>query len=119
MLAHLLLSWVLGAALLLLIAALVPGFRISGFGSALIAVLIVALVNSTVGFLLKILLFPITLLTLGLFLLVIDAIVLKLAAAIMPGFSIRGFTPALLGAVLLSLLSILLRFVFGIRPLGA
>ncbi len=97
---------------LLLVAYLVPGFRISGLGSALIAVIVIGLLNATVGLLLKIVTFPLTLLTLGLFLLVINAIVLKIVAAIMPGFSIQGFLPALLAAILLSVLQMVLRWAF-------
>ncbi len=109
---ELLVYWVLSALVLLLVAYLVPGFRISGLGSALIAVIIIGLLNATVGLLLKIVTFPITLLTLGLFVLVINAIVLKIVAAIMPGFSIQGFLPAFLAAILLSVLQMVLRWVF-------
>ncbi len=121
MLADLLLSWILSALLLLLMAQFVPGFRISGMGSALLAVIMIGLINGTLGLVMRIAAFPVTLVTFGLFLLVINALVLKIAAALMPGFSIRGFLPALLAAVLLSLLHILLRFsLYGhpIRPLS-
>ncbi len=121
MLANLLLSWILSALLLLLMAQFVPGFRISGMGSALLAVLMIGLINGTLGLVMRIAAFPITLVTFGLFLLVINALVLKVAAALMPGFSIRGFLPAVVAAVLLSLLHILLQFsLYGhpIRPLS-
>jgi putative membrane protein len=114
MLAHLLVNWLLSALLLVVVAQIVPGFHLSGFGSALVAVLVIGLINATVGLLLTVLAAPLTLLTLGLFLLVINAIVLKLAAIVLPGFSIRGFSPALLAALLLALLHLLLRYsVFG------
>jgi putative membrane protein len=116
MLAHLLLDWVLSAFLLLLIAQFLPGFQIAGVGSALIAVIVVGLINATLGLFLRIITFPLTLLTFGLFLLVINAIVLKIAAALMPGFSIRGFLPAFVAAILLSLLHILLRYTFQAQP---
>jgi putative membrane protein len=116
MLAHLLLDWVLSAFLLLLIAQLLPGFHIAGVGSALIAVIVVGLINATLGLLLRIIAFPLTLLTFGLFLLVINAIVLKIAAALMPGFSIRGFFPAFIAALLLSLLHVLLRYTLHAQP---
>ncbi len=109
---ELLVYWVLSALVLLLVAYLVPGFRISGLGSALIAVIIIGLLNATIGLLLKIVTFPLTLLTLGLFLLVINAIVLKIVAALMPGFSIQGFLPAFLAAILLAALQMVLRWVF-------
>jgi putative membrane protein len=114
--AHLLLNWILSALLLLLLAQLLPGFRIAGAGSALAAVVVIALINATLGLALRVVTFPITLITFGLFVLVIDAIVLKVAAALMPGFSIRGFLPALVAAGLLSLLHIVLRFGFSPHP---
>ena len=85
---------------------------------ALVAVTVVALINATLGILLRIVAFPLTLLTFGLFLLVIDAIVLKVAATFMPGFSTRGFLPALIGAVLLSLLHLVLRMAIHVHPVG-
>jgi putative membrane protein len=109
---ELIVYWVVSALVLLLVAHLVPGFTISGIGSALIAVIVIGLLNATLGLILKILAFPITLLTLGLFLIVINAFVLKIAAALMPGFSIRGFMPAFLAAILLSVLHILMRWGF-------
>lgn len=109
---ELLVYWVLSALVLLLVAHLVPGFRISGLGSALIAVIIIGLLNATLGLLLKIVTFPLTLLTLGLFLLVINAIVLKVVAALLPGFTIQGFLPAFLAAILLAVLQMVLRWVF-------
>lgn len=109
MLAHILVNWLLSALLLLVIAQILPGFEISGFASALVAVLVVGLVGATLGVLLRMVAFPLTALTFGLFLLVIDAIVLKVASAVLPGFSIRGFSPALVAAFLLALLHLLLR----------
>jgi putative membrane protein len=105
----LLLHWVLSALGLLLVARLVPGFEISGFGAALVAVVAIALVNATIGLVLKILTFPLTIVTLGIFWLVINAAMLKLAAAFVPGFAIEGFLPAFLGGLVLSLLNIFVR----------
>ncbi len=116
MLSQLILNWLLSALLLLLIANFLPGFRITGAGMALIAVIVIGLVNATLGLLLRIVAFPLTLVTFGLFVLVINAIVLKIAAALMPGFSIRGFFPAFVAAILLSLLHVLLRFTFHALP---
>jgi len=107
---HLLVNWLISAVSLMLVAAVVPGIEIAGFGTALIAALVIGLVNATLGFLLKILTFPLTLITLGAFLFVINALMLKLAAALLPGFRVKGFVPALLGAVLLSLVHIVLRW---------
>jgi putative membrane protein len=108
---NLLLNWILSALGLILIARLIPGIQISGFGSALIAVVVVGLVNATIGLILKILTFPITIISLGIFWFVINALMLQLAAAFVPGFSVNGFVPAFLGAAALSVLNILLRAV--------
>lgn len=106
----LIVHWLLSALSLLLVARLVPGFEIHGFGTALIAAIVIGLVNATLGFVLKILTLPLTIVTFGLFLFVINAIMLKLAAALVPGFAVYGFLPALVGAIILSLISLVLRF---------
>lgn len=107
---HVLVNWLLNAVSLMIVAALVPGIEIAGFGTALIAAAVIGLVNATLGFLLKIVTFPLTLLTLGAFLFVINALMLKIAAALLPGFRVKGFLPAILGAILLSLVHMLLRW---------
>src|SRR5579872_5647022 len=101
---HLLVNWLLSALSLVIVAAIVPGIEIGGFGTAMIAAVVIGLVNATLGLVLKILTFPLTLITLGAFLVVINALMLKLAAAIMPGFRVRGCLPAILGAILLALI---------------
>ena len=106
----LLVNWFLSALSLIIVAHVVPGFEIKGFGTALIAAIIIGLVNATIGFILKLLTFPITLLTFGLFLFVINALILKFASLFVSGFIIRGFIPALLGAVVLALVNMALRY---------
>ena len=108
---HLFLVWLLSSLALLICAYVVPGFELAGFGSALIASLVVGFLNATLGFLLKLLTFPLSILTLGLFFLVINAIILLLASALVPGFHIRGFVPALLGAIVLMLVRLAFRLV--------
>jgi putative membrane protein len=105
-----LLHWLLGAVALNLVAQIVPGISVSGFGTALIAALVFGAVNATLGFVLQLISIPITILTLGLFYFVINALMLKLAAALVPGFICRGFLPALLGAVLLMVVNAVLRW---------
>lgn len=107
---HLIANWLVSSLSLIIVANLVPGFEVRGWAAALIAPIIIGLVNATVGFVLKILTFPLTLLTFGLFLLVINALMLELAALFVPGFTVHGFVPAFFGAILLSLVSTLLRF---------
>src|SRR5712692_2089814 len=95
----LIVHWFLSALSLLIVAHIVPGFEIRGFGTALIASVVIGLVNATLGFVLKILTLPLTILSFGLFLIVINALMLSFAAFIVPGFSVHGFGPALLGAI--------------------
>lgn len=111
----LLINWLVSALSLGIVAYLVPGFEVNGLAATLIAPIVIGLVNATVGFILKIVTFPITLLTFGLFLLVINAFLLELAAFLVPGFAVHGFFSAFFGAILLSLVSMLLRFLL-IRP---
>jgi putative membrane protein len=104
----LLLRWLIGAITLFVIAYFVPGFHIRDWTSAFIAVLVIALLNATLGLMLKILTFPLSILTLGLFLLVINAFVLMLASRLVPGFHIDTFGSAFVGAVILALVHMLL-----------
>jgi putative membrane protein len=105
----LLLHCLLSALALLLVSRIVPGFEVRGFGPALIASLVIGLLNATVGLLLKIVTFPISILTLGIFLLVINGLMILLASGIVPGFHVRGFIPAFWGAVVLALLGMVIR----------
>lgn len=109
MLLHIIVSWFVSALALWLVAQIIPGIQVRGFGAALIATIIIAIVNVTVGPILRVLTFPLTLLTLGLFLLVINAFLLKLASLFTPGFSVQGFLSALFGSVVLTILTALLR----------
>lgn len=112
---NLLLNWLASSLSLVIVAHLLPGIEVKGLSAVLIAPIVIGLVNATVGFMIKILTFPITLLSFGLFLLVVNALMLELAAFLVPGFAIHGFLSAFFGAILLSLVSTLLRFVL-VRP---
>ena len=105
-----LLNWLLSALSLVIVAHVIPGFQISGFVAALIAAVVIGFVNSTLGLLLKIVTFPLSIVTLGIFWLIINALMLKVAAALVPGFRIQGFVAAFLGAIVLSLVNMALRF---------
>ncbi|MGA3373655.1 MAG: phage holin family protein [Terracidiphilus sp.] len=107
----LLVQWFLSAIALLVVSNLVRGFEVEGFGPALWAALVIGLLNATVGFFLKIVTFPISILTLGLFLLVINGLMILLASSIVRGFYVRGFLPAFWGAVVLALLGMIIRAV--------
>jgi len=94
--------WLLLAAALLLVAYLYPGVSVAGFGSALIAALVLGLLNTLVRPLLVLLTLPVTLLTLGLFLFVINALMFWSAASVLSGFNVTGFGAALIGSLLYS-----------------
>lgn len=106
---RLLLQWLLSAVALLVVSNLVPGFDVRGLGPALIAALVIGLLNATVGFVLKVITFPISILTLGLFLLVINGLMIMVASNLVRGFHVRGFVPAFWGAVVLALLGMVIR----------
>lgn len=107
----LLITWLCSAIALLIVAYFIPGIKVDSFKTALIAALVIGLINATLGLLLKIVTFPLTLLTLGLFWLVINALMLMLAAKIVNGFNVSGFVSAFIGAVLLSLVNTILRWI--------
>jgi putative membrane protein len=108
---RLLVQWLLSAVALLVVSNLVPGFDVRGLGPALVAALVIGLLNATVGFVLKVITFPISILTLGIFLLVINGLMILLASNIVRGFRVNGFVPAFWGAVVLALLGMLIRAV--------
>jgi putative membrane protein len=105
----LLLHWLLSALALVVVSHLVPGFYVTGFVPALVAALVIGLLNATVGLVLKIVTFPISILTLGLFLLVINGLMILLASAVVRGFHVSGLLPATIGAAVLALLGMLIR----------
>jgi putative membrane protein len=106
---RLLARWLLQALALLITAKVVPGFRIANFPAALIAVLIIGLLNVTLGLALKVITLPLAILTLGLFFLVVNAFILKLAGNVVPGFYVETWGAALVGAIVLALLHMLFR----------
>jgi len=97
------LRWLLLAAALLLVAQLYPGVVVKSFGSALIAALVLGLFNALLRPILVLLTLPVTLITLGLFLFVINALMFYFAASVFDGFSVTGFGAALIGSVIYSL----------------
>ena len=105
----LLLQWLLYALALMVVSRVVPGFEVKGLGPALIASLVIGLLNATVGLVLKIITFPLSILTLGIFLLVINGMMIMLASGIVKGFYVRGFGAAFWGAAVLALLGMLIR----------
>ena len=108
MLVHWIVNWLLSALALWLVAQIIPGMQLRGYGTALLATVVIALVDLTIGPILRFIAFPITFLTLGLFRLVINALLLKLASFFTPGFRIDGFLSALLGSLVLTILTTVL-----------
>lgn len=103
-----LLHLLLTAGAILIVANIVSGVQVSGFGSALIGALVLGLVNAIVKPVMIVLTLPLTILTFGLFLFVLNALMLWLVSAVVPGFQIRGFWAALVGSLLLTLLNIII-----------
>jgi putative membrane protein len=110
---RLLLHWIVNAIALLIVSRIVPGFQVASLGAALIAVIVIGLLNATLGFFLKIITLPLGILTLGLFFLVINAFILKLASGVVPGFAVKTFAAAIVGAIVLALLQMLFALIAG------
>ena len=103
-----LLRLLLNGAAVFLAAQLIPGIGVAGPGAAIVAGIVLGLVNAIVRPVLILLTLPVTLVTLGLFIFVVNAICLALAAWFVPGFTISGFIPAFLGALVITIISWLL-----------
>lgn len=104
----LILVWILNAVALLAVAYVLPGITVASFGSALVAALVLGLLNMLVKPVLVLLTLPITIVTLGLFLIVLNALLFWLAGSVLRGFQVNGFWWAVAGAILYSLISGLL-----------
>jgi len=98
----------------MVVAAILPGIQVDGFGAALIAALVIGLVGATVGLILKIVLFPFILLSLGIVLFLINGLMLKLASEFVPGFRVNGCLPAVLGSILLTIFDYILNRIVGL-----
>ena len=109
---HLLIRWIVNAAALMLVAYLYPGVAITSFGAAMVAALVLGLVNAVVRPILVLLTLPVTLLTLGLFLFVINALLFWLVAEVVHGFQVSGFGAALLGSILYSVITLITSWLF-------
>jgi putative membrane protein len=105
-----LIHWVLTAVAIWIVSRLVPGFSVNGPVAALIAAVVIGFVNATIGLFLKIVTFPLTMVTFGLFWLIINAVMIKLASAIVPGFRVDTFGAAFWGAIVLSLVNMALKW---------
>ncbi len=107
---RLIVNWIVSALAVWLVSQVVPGFYVHGVVAALLAALVIGFVNATIGLVLKVLTFPLTIVTLGVFWFVINAFMLKLASMFVPGFAIRGFWAAFIGGIVLSVVNMLLKW---------
>lgn len=105
------LIWILNAVALLAVAYILPGIAVASFGSALIAALVLGLLNTLVKPVLVLLTLPITFVTLGLFLLVLNALLFWFAGSVLKGFRVDGFWWAVIGAIAYSVISGLLSMI--------
>ncbi len=100
------LRWLCYALAIIFVSWVIPGIEVSSFLNAMFAVIIIALINTFIKPLLQIITLPVNILTLGLFSLVINALLLMLAGYITPGFEVEGFLSALFGSILMSLFTL-------------
>ncbi len=107
----LILRWLLFALAIIFTAWLVPGIDVNGFQSAMLVAVIIALINIFIRPLITLITLPINVLTLGLFGLVINALLFMLAGYVAPGFTVEGFWSALLGSVVLSVLGVIINMI--------
>jgi len=107
---RMLLHWVVTALAVWITSRLVPGFSVDGAAAALIAAIVIGFVNATLGLFLKIITLPLTILTLGIFWLVVNALMLEVAAWLVPGFHLRSFGAAFWGGIVLTLVNMFLKW---------
>jgi putative membrane protein len=110
---RLLLKWLLSAAALLFVAYVYSGVQVKTFTAALVAALVVGLLNAVVRPILVVLTLPVTLVTLGLFLFIINALMFWSAAGLLEGFYVNGFAAALIGSLLYSLIGLVIDSALG------
>jgi putative membrane protein len=104
----LLAKWVLSAAALLLVAYIYSGVEVKTFGAAMIAALVIGLLNTIVRPILVVLTLPVTVVTLGLFLFIINALMFWAAASVLDGFHVQGFVAALIGSLIYTVLGMVI-----------
>jgi len=113
---RLFLTWALNACALFIVMKLVPGIQIDRFGDLLIATLVLGLLNAFLRPLVILLTLPVTILTMGLFTLVINGVMFYLAANMVSGFHVTGFGSAFLAAFFFSIFSFILNMIFQTKP---
>lgn len=109
---ELVIQWVLGAIALMVVSRVVPGFDVSGLMPAMLAAAVIGFLNATLGIALKVITFPLVVFTFGLFIFVVNGLVILLASKLVIGFNVYGLRPAIIGSVVLTLLTLLFRVAF-------
>jgi putative membrane protein len=109
-----LIHWLLSAVALVIVAHVLPGIQVEGFGSAMIAAAVIGLVSATVGLILKVILLPFIFLSLGIVYFLINGLMLKLASELVPGFRVYGCMTAVFGSILLTMVDYLLNRLAGV-----
>ena len=104
------LHWIVSAASLAIVVYVVPGFHVANVFSLFIAALLLGIVNATLGLVLKVITFPLTILTFGIFWFVINAFMIELVAHFVKGFWVKNFTAAFIGAIVLSIINALMKW---------
>ena len=104
-----LIHWVLSTIAVIVTAQFVPGFYVNDVRSAMIAAVVIGVLNATLGFIMKVVTFPFAILTFGIFLIVINASMILLASKMATGLTVYGWVPAFWAAVVLAILGILIR----------
>jgi len=110
---YIIISWLISALSILIVGHLIPGFEVQSFASALIAAVVIGLINATVGLFVKIITIPISILTFGIFLLVINALMLMFASSLLSGFTVSGFWAAFFGSIVLAIINMIIRSLIG------
>ena len=108
---RLLIHWLLCAIALLIVVHFVFGFYVIDMQTAMVASAVIGLLNATLGFFMKVITFPLAIVTFGLFLVFVNAAMIMLAAKMVNGFQVYGWTPAIRGAIVLSILGMLIRLI--------
>jgi putative membrane protein len=104
-----LLHWTLSALAIWIVSRVVPGFVVTDAVAALIAALVIGFVNATIGFIIKIITLPLSIMTLGVFWLIINGLMIELAAQFIPGFAVQNFAAAFWGSIVLSIVNVVLK----------
>lgn len=109
---QLMIQWVLSAIAIMIVSRLVPGFYVTGLFPALIASAVIGFLNATLGLVLKVLTFPLVIVTFGLFIFVINGLVILLASKLVGGFTVYGLQPAVIGSIVLTCLTMIFKMAF-------